>query len=148
MYLVDAQISFSKILLLVLPLCCSPPERNLRAESRFVHLVFGKETVTGCWSAGSGPLAGLPQTMLSAGRSLSGSLNACNRQWCLNLPSELRIMGPFIIHHGREQANLGILDVAQCTSQDKAPAPVPWVALLGSSQGQRYQEMWFLNAGI
>lgn len=75
MDLVYAQICFSKIILLVLPLRCSSPERNLRAESRFVQLVFGKETVTGCWSAGSGPLAGLPQAMLlqaGAAQALKG----------------------------------------------------------------------------
>ena len=86
MYLVYAQIRFSKVTLLVLPLHCSPPERNLRAESRLVQLVFGKETVTGCWSAGVGPLAGLPLAVLSAGQSRSGLLKACSRQWCSSLP--------------------------------------------------------------
>lgn len=61
MYLVYAQINFSNIILLVLPLCCSPPERNLRAESRFVQSVFGKETVT------------------SAGQLARGSWQTCRR---------------------------------------------------------------------
>lgn len=81
--LVSAWSSFSKIILLVLPLCCSPPECNLRAESRFVQSEKKRWLDAGQLAQAVGKTTAEHAFW---GCSLPGLLQACTSWWCLHFP--------------------------------------------------------------